>query len=86
MKPKDWTRLVISLAVIALFAAAYLRHPDNALLIGALISTFTTAVNWWLGSSQGSSDKTAQLEELSTPRRVVVENSADDPVPVEPKP
>jgi hypothetical protein len=82
MKPKDIIRLVISLAVIGLFGCAYLHQPSNELLLGALISTFTTAVNWWLGSSQSSSDKTTQLDAL-TNDGVRINNPPGDPVKVE---
>lgn len=82
MKPKDTIRLVISLAVIALFGFAYLNQPSNELLLGALISTFTTAVNWWLGSSQSSSDKTTQIDAL-THEGVRINNPPGDPVKVE---
>jgi hypothetical protein len=82
MKPKDIIRLVISLAVIGLFGFAYLHQPSNELLLGALISTFTTAVNWWLGSSQSSSDKTSQMDILAH-EGVRINNPPGNPVKVE---
>lgn len=48
---KDWLRAVISLAILSLFATAYILHPDNALLVGALISMATLAAQFWLGST-----------------------------------
>lgn len=66
MNAKDKTRLVISLALIILFGFAFFEHPNNGLIVGALIAAFTTAVNWWLGSSQGSSDKSQQLAEQAS--------------------
>lgn len=63
---KDTTRLIISFALIILFAFAFFKHPDNGLIVGALIASFTTAVNWWLGSSQGSADKSTIIENMGT--------------------
>ncbi len=84
---KDTTRLVISMALIAMFGWAFFNHPDNGLIVGALIAAFTTSVNWWLGSSQGSADKSAQLaEQASSAQPVEVVNDHDEPVPVEPQP
>ena len=75
-------RVILSLAVIALFAYAYANNPGDDLLVGALISSFTTVVNWWLGSSQNSSDKNdtiaAHLADQAT-------GKSDDPVHVEGK-
>lgn len=68
MTEKDYPRLVISAFVIGLFGFAYFKHPDNALLVGALIAMATQATGYWLGSSKGSSDKSAQIEEMNSPR------------------
>lgn len=62
MSSKDYPRLIISAAILMLFGWAYARHPDNALLVGALIAMATQAVQYWLGSSKGSADKSTQLE------------------------
>ena len=80
MSAKDIPRAVISLALIGLFAFAYVENPSDDLLVGALIAMAGTAVNWWLGSSKGSSDKSEQLErQASQPQDVHVTNTKDDP-------
>lgn len=66
--PKPWfawfippPALAVSFTVIVLFGAAYAQNPNNEMLIGALISAFTGAVGYWLGSSKGAQDNRDQL-------------------------
>lgn len=66
MSRKDIPRAAIAIALIGLFGYAYLDNPNDQLLVGALITMTGTAVNWWLGSSKGSSDKSAQMERQAT--------------------
>jgi hypothetical protein len=89
-EPSSWKdpRTFVSLAVILLFGVAFLRHQNNALLIGALIGAFSTAVGYWLGSSKGSADKTRELVSLahgelesSEPKPVKIVNTPGRPVP-----
>ena len=87
MKDKDYPRLAISAFVLLLFGILVLEHPNSALLVGALIAMATQAVQYWLGSSKGSSDKSAQLERQATEtQQVEVINPSDNPVPVEDRP
>jgi len=59
---KDETaRFALSVGILVLFAYAYVRNPSEQLLIGALISMASGAVNYWLGSSKGSADKSIEL-------------------------
>lgn len=85
MTPKDWPRAVITAAVLALFAFAYLSNPSDEMMKGALIAAFTSAVAYWLGSSKGSADKSSQLEEMQSPRSVRIDQPDSDPIPVEEK-
>lgn len=59
MSASEIPRLIISVGILLLFGAAYILHPDNALLVGSLISMASTASSYWLGSSKGSTDKDA---------------------------
>lgn len=66
--PKPWfawfippPALAVSFVVISLFGVAYWRNSENEMLIGALISAFTGAVGYWLGSSKGAQDNRDQL-------------------------
>ena len=59
MTGREMIRAGISVLILALFGTAYLLHPDNALLVGALISMATLAAQFWLGSTateHGSAD------------------------------
>lgn len=54
---------IILTALMALYRAdmpAWVQQNFN-LVVGAWIVNFTTVVNWFFGSSKGSSDKTAAL-------------------------
>lgn len=66
MNRKDIPRAAIAIVLIALFGYAYLQNPSDQLLVGALITMTGTSVNWWLGSSKGSSDKSDQMERQAT--------------------
>lgn len=81
---RDTPRLILAAGILVLFAYAYVRNPSDELLIGAVIALATTAVNYFLGSSKGSSDKAEQLERQATEtQRVTIDQPADEPVPVE---
>jgi hypothetical protein len=80
MRAKDVIRLVISVAIVALFAYAYARNPSDDLLIGALISMVSTIVNWWFGSSQQSSDKNTTIQHMAMNEQAT--GKPDDPVHV----
>lgn len=58
---KDGPRIVTSALAMLLFGAAFALNPHAQLLIGAIIAMATQAVQYWLGSSKGSSDKSDQL-------------------------
>lgn len=53
------TRTVVALSLIALFAFAYFHNPDDE-LTGALIGAFSGAWGYYLGSSKGAADASAQ--------------------------
>lgn len=77
----EWARGAISVAVVVVFAYAFLQNPSDEMMRGAIIAALTQVTSYWLGSSKGSDDKTKMLAEEQEPRRVVVENKADEPVP-----
>lgn len=58
-------RFVVALIVIALFAYAFWRNPNDATMLGALISAFNIAIGYWLGSSRGSAEHARRAEALS---------------------
>ena len=58
---KELPRILISGGILLLFAYAFARNPSSQLLIGAIISMATSASNYWLGTSKGSTDKAEQL-------------------------
>jgi hypothetical protein len=60
-------RTAVSLALIGLFAFAYVSNPADELMKGALIAGFSAGYGYWLGSSRGSAVKSRQLEQLVTP-------------------
>lgn len=66
MKTKDIPRAVVTAAVIALFAFAYIANPEDDMITGALIAAFSLSISYWLGSSKGSSDKQDQLDRRPT--------------------
>lgn len=61
---KEWPRLVISGLILIPFGLVLWAHPDNGILIGALVAMTTTVKDYWLGSSKGSSDKSEQIQQL----------------------
>jgi inner membrane protein involved in colicin E2 resistance len=58
MTPDHAIRAGVSVLILVLFGTAYLQHPDNALLVGALISMATLAAQYWLGSTAGAAKTT----------------------------
>jgi hypothetical protein len=77
------TRAAIALTIIAAFVAAYFKDPTDDTMKGALIAAFAGAWGYYLGSSKGSSDKTAALA-MSRPvlqRAPEPPVSANDPTP-----
>lgn len=83
MRDFDWPRGVVSAVVLLIFGYAYLNNPDDEMMKGALIAAFSSAVAYWLGSSKGSSDKTALLGNGHT-QKVEVTNTPADPVHTQP--
>ena len=79
MKPKDWPRLAMTLFIMALLGYAAWEHysPGIEETIKAIV---LIAVGYWLGSSEGSKEKT---DMLATPREVEVVNDRTRPVPTE---
>ena len=79
MKTKDWPRLVMSAFILGLlgYAAWFHYSPGIEETIKAIV---LIAVGYWLGSSEGSKEKT---EMLAAPREVEVVNDRDHPVPTE---
>jgi hypothetical protein len=55
------TKAVVALAIIALFAAAYLHEPTDDTMKGALIAAFAGAWGYYLGSSKGASENREAL-------------------------
>lgn len=51
-------KLVLSFALIAMFAGAYAYDPADEAMKGAMIAAFAAAYGYWLGSSSGSARKT----------------------------
>lgn len=79
---KELPRIIISGGILLLFAFAFARNPSSQLLIGAIISMATSASNYWLGTSKGSTDKAEVLAGMSDgPQDVNVTNPVGDPVP-----
>ena len=75
MKPKDWPRLVMTVFIMALLGFASFHHysPGIEETIKAIV---LIAVGYWLGSSEGSKEKTELLATRPT-------GEIDDPVHVE---
>jgi hypothetical protein len=61
------------LLAVALAVATWMKNENAILLItGCIITNATTIVNWWVGSSKGSADKTAlQSQQLQAMLPVV---------------
>ncbi len=59
--------VLASLIFVVAFAIAYLSHDATsiALLVGAAIANFSTAVAFWLGSSAGSQKKDERIAQLT---------------------
>lgn len=84
MTQKDLPRFAVTCMVFVLFAFILWHNVDNEMLIGAMIGALSTAVAFWLGSSKGSSDKSAQIEQMTVePQEVLVTNDPRHAVPVE---
>lgn len=67
------TRDIVALSIIALFAGALWYNPNDQMMLGALIGAFSGVVGFYTGSA------------LKGKQPVTVENSANQPVPVEPQ-
>lgn len=52
--------LAISLGVCALMH----NEPAVLLITGCIVTNATSVVGWWIGSSKGSSEKSARLQSL----------------------
>lgn len=78
-------QFVISFMLVGLFTAAYLMHPNDGTLNGAIIAAFSAAWGYFIGSSKSSntqSDNMGKVLDLAnTPRKVEVTNTEDNPVP-----
>lgn len=81
MSDKDIPRLVLAGLVLSMLGFVLWFHHDDPLIIGAVIALATTAVNYFLGSSKGSADKSAELARRDEPSPVQVVNPPDQPVP-----
>lgn len=83
--PQDKTATISKLAVsiltqllfLSAFGVAYLLKNDTAinLLVGAVIANATTTVNFWLGSSSGSSSKDATIAQMAQPSVTVTKGT-----------
>lgn len=64
------TSVFASTAFLVAFVVAYFSKDQTnlSLLVGAIISNFTTVVNFWLGSSLGSRQKDAEIAKMSSER------------------
>lgn len=51
---KGTPQIIVTVALIALFAFAYFKNTDDEMFKGALIAAFSAAYGYWLGSSSGS--------------------------------
>lgn len=49
-------REVVALFLLGLFGYAYFMNPHNEAIIGALLTSFATAVGFYLGGSKVGSD------------------------------
>lgn len=47
-------QVLVTMALIGLFAAAFFSNPSDEQFRGALIGAFAAAYGYWLGSSSGS--------------------------------
>lgn len=75
--PMAWGPVVISVLVIFFFAAVIILIVTKSvnitdtigqmmyLILGTLTAGFTQVLNYWLGSSSGSSDKSNQIADLA---------------------
>lgn len=63
---KTWNSppLAVSVALIGLFAFAYISDPSDEAMKGALIAGFAAAWGYWLGSSSGSQRKTDIMADI----------------------
>lgn len=80
MKPKDWPRLAMTVFIMVLLGYAAWSHysPGIEETIKAIV---LIAVGYWLGSSEGSKEKTEMMDRH--PREVEVVNDRSHPVPTE---
>lgn len=63
------TSILTSLGFLSALVIAYLSsdHTNQSLMIGAVISNFTTTVSFWLGSSFGSQKKDQVIADQQRP-------------------
>jgi len=67
-------QFVISLMLVILFSVAYLKHPDDGTLNGAIIAAFSAAWGYFIGSASHKSQDVA--------KKVEVTNTDDNAIPV----
>lgn len=60
MNPSPGFREFVAAAVIALFAWAFYKNPDDEIIIGSLLTAFATAIGFYLGGSKVGSDTAAK--------------------------
>jgi hypothetical protein len=81
-------QFVLCLALVAIFTGAYFNDPSDKTMGGAIIAAFSASWGYYLGSSRGStaqSENMGKVLDLATgPKEVIVSNSEDNPIPVEP--
>lgn len=82
-KVGTYSKLAVSIFAEAIFVAAiviaYLAKDSTSLtlLMGAVVSMATTVTNFWLGSSQGSSNKDAIIASVSTPSTTTIRSTTN---------
>jgi len=71
--------------LVALFTGAYIAHPNDGTLNGAIIAAFSAAWGYYIGSSKGMTTQAENvgkvLDLANTPRQVEVTNTEENPVP-----
>ncbi len=84
-------QFVISFMLVGLFTGAYIAHPNDGTLNGAIIAAFSAAWGYYIGSSKGSLTQTenvgkaldlASTSANSPTSKVEVVNTEDNPVPI----
>jgi hypothetical protein len=79
-------QFVISFMLVSLFTGAYVMHPNDGTLNGAIIAAFSAAWGYYIGSSKGTNTQADNLGKVldlaNSPKKVEVTNTEQNPVPV----